>query len=76
MGAGSPGGGGRLGFLPEYRSKAYVQKKNDQNNIRQVGRQLSELTRRNLEKRPPALEPTQKALEAVTATATNSRKQV
>lgn len=57
-----------LGFIPEYRSKAYVQKKTDLNNIRQVGRQLADLTRRNLEKRPPILEPTQKALESATAT--------
>ena len=57
--------GAGLGFVPEYRSKAYLQKKADEKNIKQVGRQLADLTRRNLEKRPPALEPTQKALETV-----------
>ena len=58
--------GAGLGFVPEYRSKASLQKKADEQNIKEVGKQLADLTRRNLEKRPPALEPTQKALEAVT----------
>src|SRR2546426_9922276 len=55
-----------LGFVPEYRSKSYLQKKADQANIKEVGKQLAELTRHDLQKRPPVLEPTQKALEAVT----------
>ena len=54
-----------LGFVPEYRSKAYLQKKSDQQVIKEVGKQLADLTRRNLEKRPPALETTQKSMEAV-----------
>jgi len=54
-----------LGFVPEYRSKNYLQKKKDDQVIKEVGKQLAELTRRNLEKRTPALEPTQKALESV-----------
>ena len=54
-----------LGFVPEYRSKSYLQKKADQANIKEVGKQLAELTRHDLQKRPPMLEPTQKALEAV-----------
>ena len=58
--------GAGLGFVPEYRSKSYLQKKADEQNIKEVGRQLADLTRRSLEKRPPALEPTQKALETVT----------
>lgn len=58
--------GAGLGFVPEYRSKSYRQKQADQQNIREVGKQLADLTRRSLEKRPPALEPTQKAMEAVT----------
>jgi hypothetical protein len=57
--------GAGLGFVPEYRSKSYLQKKADQQSIKDVGKQLAELTRRNLERRPPALEPTQKALESV-----------
>ena len=58
--------GAGLGFVPEYRSKSFRQKKADEQNIKEVGRQLADLTRRSLEKRPPALEPTQKALENVT----------
>jgi hypothetical protein len=57
--------GAGLGFVPEYRSKAYKQNKADAEVIKEVGRQLTELTRRNLEKRPPALETTQKSMEAV-----------
>lgn len=57
-----------LGFVPEYRSKDYLRQTVDRENIKQVGRQLSELTRRSLEKRPPALDPTQKAMEAVEQT--------
>jgi len=55
-----------LGFVPAYRSKAYLQKKNDEANIKQVGRQLAELTRHSLEKRAPLLEPTLQSLSAVT----------
>ena len=57
--------GAGLGFVPEYRSKSFLQKKADDQNIKEVGKRLVDLTRRNLEKRPPVLEPTQKALEAV-----------
>lgn len=56
--------GAGLGFVPEYRSKRAMQAKVDQQVIKEAGRQLAELTRHNLEKRAPALEPTQKALEA------------
>jgi len=54
-----------LGFLPEYRSKDYLQKQRDAEIIRDTGKQLSELTRRNLEGRKPVLETTQKALESI-----------
>jgi hypothetical protein len=54
-----------LGFVPEYRSKAYVQKKEDEKVIKEVGKQVAELTKRELAQRPPALEQTQKSLEAV-----------
>ena len=57
--------GAGLGFVPEFRSKSYLQKKAEEQNIKNTGQQLAELTRRNLEKRTPALEPTQKALEGV-----------
>src|SRR6266480_850813 len=54
-----------LGFVPEYRSKAYQQKKKEAEIIKDTGKQLAELTRRSLERRPPALEPTQKTLDSV-----------
>ena len=54
-----------LGFVPEYRSKAYLQKKKEAQIIKDTSRQLAELTRRSLERRPPAFEPTQKALDSV-----------
>jgi len=57
--------GAGLGFVPEYRSKSYLQKKEDEANIKNTGHLLAELTRHSLEKRTPALEPTQKALEGV-----------
>jgi hypothetical protein len=54
-----------LGFVPEYRSKAYVQKKTEENVIKEAGRQLAGLTKRSLDSRKPALETTQKSMEAV-----------
>jgi hypothetical protein len=54
-----------LGFVPEYRSKAYVQKQADKKVIADVGRELVELTKRTLANRPPAMETTQKAMDAV-----------
>ncbi len=55
-----------LGFVPEYRSKRFLQKQNEQQIIREAGRQLAELTRRTLQARQPAMEPrTEKALESV-----------
>jgi len=54
-----------LGFVPEYRSKQFLQKQNDAANIKETGKQLADLTKRSLESKPPALEQTQKALEKV-----------
>ncbi|HEV8490970.1 MAG TPA: hypothetical protein VGR76_01815, partial [Candidatus Angelobacter sp.] len=56
-----------LGFAPEYRSKSVLQKQADQANIKETGRLLADLTRRQMERRPPAFEPTQKALESVSS---------
>lgn len=55
-----------LGFVPEYRTKSFRQKQADEQNIKQAGQQLAELTRHSLENRVPVLEPTQKSLETVT----------
>ena len=56
--------GAGLGFVPAYRSQSYLQKKIDQQNIKEAGQQLAELTRHSLDRREPALEP-QKSMEAV-----------
>ncbi len=54
-----------VGFVPEYRSKNYLQKTNEAEIIRDTGRQLADLTRRSLENRAPALETTRQALDSV-----------
>lgn len=54
-----------LGFVPEYRSKAYLRKQADAKNIKEVGKQITDLTRRELQQRPPALETTKKSMESV-----------
>jgi hypothetical protein len=54
-----------LGFAPVFRSKAYVQKQADQNVIQDAGKHLIELTKQSLSNRPPALESTEKAMDAV-----------
>jgi hypothetical protein len=54
-----------LGFVPEYRSKASQQKKKEAQIIKETGKQLAELTRRILERRPPVMEPTEKVLNSV-----------
>lgn len=54
-----------LGFVPEYRSKSYLEAKNDEAIIKETGRVLAELTKRTLEQKPPIMEPTEKALQAV-----------
>ncbi len=54
-----------LGFVPEYQRRPFLRKQNQQQAIREAGRQLSELTRRALRARQPAIEPrAEKALEA------------
>jgi len=68
--------GAGLGFVPEYRSKSALQKRADQQNIKEAGRLLAELTRHNLEKRPPAFEPTQKSMEAVATLGDQLTKQI
>jgi hypothetical protein len=57
--------GAGLGFVPEFRSKAYVQKQQDAQAIKEVGRRIVEVTHETLEHRPPALEPARKAIENV-----------
>lgn len=54
-----------LGFVPEYRSQAYLQAKREQSVIRQTGRNLAQLSKRSLETRPPVLDRTRDSLKAV-----------
>jgi hypothetical protein len=54
-----------LGFAPLFRSKAYLQKQADQAVIQDAGKHLVELTKQSLSNRPPVLEPTEKAMDAV-----------
>ncbi len=55
--------GAGLGFIPEFRTKAYVQKQQDAQAVKEVGRRIVEVTHETLEHRPPALEPARKAIE-------------
>lgn len=57
--------GAGLGFVPEYRSKAYLQRENEKEVMKEVGAQMAELTRRDLKARPPTLEPVKESLQAV-----------
>ncbi len=58
--------GAGLGFVPEYRSKAYARTQKESANIRDTGKHLEDFMRRTIEERRPVLEPTQKALAEVT----------
>lgn len=63
-----------LGFVPEYRSKSYLQKQQEKAVIKEVGQHLADLTRRNLEHHTPALEPTRQNLETVEQLGTQLNK--
>jgi hypothetical protein len=54
-----------LGFVPEYRSKAHVQQQQDAAVIKDVGRNLSDLMRRELAQKPPVLPPTEQSMQQV-----------
>jgi hypothetical protein len=54
-----------LGFVPEYRTQRYKKQQHDAKNIKEVGKQLTDLTQRNLQAKPPALETTKKSMESV-----------
>jgi predicted nucleic acid-binding Zn-ribbon protein len=57
--------GAGLGFVPEYRSHAYLQKQQDALAVKQAGKLLLDLTRHDMEHRAPLLPPTQQSLQAV-----------
>ena len=64
-----------LGFVPEYRSKKFKQEKADKDNIKEVAKQLADLTRQSLEKRPPVLTNTVSTMETITNVAEQLARQ-
>jgi methyl-accepting chemotaxis protein len=54
-----------IGFVPEYRTKAHEQQQKDKVNVKEVGKELADLTRKELVRRPPALPATQSAMDQV-----------
>jgi tetratricopeptide (TPR) repeat protein len=53
-----------LGFVPEYRSPKYLAAKKEQQNIKETAQQLSDFTKRTLEKKPPVQPSAREALES------------
>jgi len=54
-----------LGFVPEYRTQKFRQQQADAKAIKEVGKQLAELTRKNLDARKPVKEATEQSLQNV-----------
>jgi DNA repair exonuclease SbcCD ATPase subunit len=54
-----------LGFVPEYRTKTHLQEQKDKVNVKEVGKELADLTRKELVQRPPALPATQSTMAQV-----------
>jgi polyhydroxyalkanoate synthesis regulator phasin len=54
-----------LGFLPEYRTPAYLQKQQDAKAVKQAGKILIDITRRTLDHHDPLLPPVERALLSV-----------
>jgi hypothetical protein len=55
--------GAGLGFVPEYRSKAFAQKQQEAQELKEVGKHIVEITHQTLEHRAPVLDTTRKAVE-------------
>ena len=54
-----------LGFLPEYRTQAFLQKQQDAQAVKEAGKILLDLTRRTLERHDPLLPPIERSLQSV-----------
>jgi hypothetical protein len=52
-----------LGFVPEYRSVEYRQKRQDQAAMKEAGEKVAMLTKRSITNRPPVLENTKRVLD-------------
>jgi hypothetical protein len=57
--------GAGVGFAPEYRTKPQIQKEQDSAVIKDVGRNLVQIAKREVAERKPALEETRKAVDEV-----------
>ena len=57
--------GAGLGFVPERRTDDYLQQKREAENIKDTGKHLEEITKRQLAQRKPALPQTEKAMQEV-----------
>ncbi len=57
--------GATLGFVPEYRSKAFLDAEREAEVIKETGQQLSSFAKRALVHRPPKMKPTEKAMVAL-----------
>lgn len=54
-----------LGFVPEYRTEAYLEKQREEAIIKSTGEHLVKFIRQEIQKRPPALKPTESAMNEV-----------
>jgi tetratricopeptide (TPR) repeat protein len=54
-----------LGFVPEYRTEAYLQEKKEKAHIKSSGEHLVKFIRQEIKERPPALQPTETAMQKV-----------
>jgi hypothetical protein len=54
-----------LGFVPEYRTEAYLEKQREEAIIKSTGEHLVKFIRQEIKKRPPALKPTESAMTEV-----------
>lgn len=57
--------GAGLGFLPEYRSQAFLQRQQDARAVKAAGKILIDIARLSLDRHDPLLPPTERSLQAV-----------
>jgi hypothetical protein len=63
-----------IGFIPEYRTKAFKQRESEKEVIKEVGRGVAEITRHELAARPPVTEAVKGSLDQVAALADTFQK--
>lgn len=57
--------GAGLGFVPEYRSDAYLEEKEEADNIKETGEYLARFAKKQLQRRPISMEETRQAVEEI-----------